>query len=51
MFKRPKPDALIYAGNDKTKPWGQAKITISSADGSAESSVVVTSIGQIYVQK
>ncbi len=51
MFKRPKPDALIYAGINKTTKLGQAKITISSADGSAESSVVVTSIGQIYVQK
>jgi prepilin-type N-terminal cleavage/methylation domain-containing protein len=51
MFKRPKPDALIYAENDKNTKLGQAKITISSADGSAESSVVVTSIGQIYVQK
>ena len=51
MFKRPKPDAWIYVGIDKTAKLGQAKITISSADGSAESSVVVTSIGQIYVQK
>jgi prepilin-type N-terminal cleavage/methylation domain-containing protein len=51
MFKRPKPDALIYKENEKNTPLGQAKITISSADGSAESSVVVTSIGQIYVQK
>ena len=51
MFKRPKPDALIYGGNDKITPLGQARIIISSADGSAESSVVVTNIGQIYVQK
>jgi prepilin-type N-terminal cleavage/methylation domain-containing protein len=53
MFKRPKPDALIYKENEKNpaSALGQAKITISSADGSAESSVVVTSIGQIYVQK
>ncbi|MCX6717426.1 MAG: prepilin-type N-terminal cleavage/methylation domain-containing protein [Candidatus Taylorbacteria bacterium] len=51
MFKRPKPDALIYKGNEKNTPLGQAEIIISSADGSAESSVVVTNIGQIYVQK
>ncbi len=53
LFKRPKPDAIIYAGNS-TSLVGQnknyAKVVISSAAG-ATSSIVITNVGQIYVSK
>ncbi len=52
IFKRPSPNALIYtdAGGNTTKAQNYAKITVSSADG-ATSSIVVTGLGQIYVQR
>lgn len=51
LFQRPKPDAFIYTDNNSSIQAGNyAKITISSATG-ATTSVVITSIGQIYVKK
>jgi type II secretory pathway pseudopilin PulG len=51
LFKRPKPDALIYYsdtfGGNPT-PQNYARIILSSASG-ATTSVVITSPGQIYV--
>jgi prepilin-type N-terminal cleavage/methylation domain-containing protein len=53
VFKRPNPDALIYNITDinRTRPLAYAKITVSSADGSATKNIVITSVGQIYVEK
>lgn len=54
-FKRPNPEAVILA-NDETyfannlNPINLVKITISSADGSATRTIVVTKVGQIYVK-
>lgn len=50
LFKRPDPTALIYSGNPLSGPQSYAKIILSAADG-ATSTVVVTSVGQIYVKK
>ncbi len=51
LFQRPKPDALIYNSNSNPSPkQNYAKIIISSATG-ATSSIVITSVGQIYVSK
>lgn len=51
IFKRPLPNAIIYGGVSGTfnKSSQYAKITISSASG-ATTSVVVTGLGQIYVE-
>jgi prepilin-type N-terminal cleavage/methylation domain-containing protein len=56
LFTRPNPDALIYSQSGAsgpiifTTPQSYAQITVSSANG-ATSSIIVTSVGQIYVQK
>jgi prepilin-type N-terminal cleavage/methylation domain-containing protein len=49
-FKRPNPDAYIYAdGSTVTSEYSE--IEISSVDNSSKVSVVITSVGQIYVKK
>ena len=52
-FVRPNPEAIILANSD-TYSVGNlksfAKIVISSSDGSATRSIVVTKVGQIYVK-
>ncbi len=53
LFKRPKPDALIY-WNDGTATLAtssMARIVVSSSDGKATTSIIITSVGQIYVTK
>jgi len=50
LFQRPYPDANIYVG-DELKTYNYAEITVSSADGSATKTIVVTKAGQIYVAK
>jgi len=49
LFKRPNPDALIYADGNTT-PLSSAQITVSSASGITKT-IVITAAGQIYVQK
>ncbi len=49
MFKRPNPDAGIYMDANPTAQ-NYAAITLSSVSGTTRT-VVVTSVGQIYVQK
>ncbi|MFA5934474.1 MAG: prepilin-type N-terminal cleavage/methylation domain-containing protein [Candidatus Paceibacterota bacterium] len=54
-FQRPNPDALIYYFNDgdvlSGDSYNYSEITISSNDGTATSTIVVTGVGQIYVKK
>jgi prepilin-type N-terminal cleavage/methylation domain-containing protein len=52
-FQRPNPDAFIYLDNDTsvTSNKNYAEVTISSTDGAASSTIVVTNVGQIYVKK
>jgi len=52
LFKRPNPDALMYSGTGRAQADAKnyAKITISSGDNSVVKNVVITSVGQIYVQ-
>jgi prepilin-type N-terminal cleavage/methylation domain-containing protein len=52
LFKRPEPDAKIFLDDATaiTPLPTYAKITISSADGSSQKSIVVTGTGQIYVK-
>jgi prepilin-type N-terminal cleavage/methylation domain-containing protein len=53
-FKRPNPEANILAGTDTYSAGNlkkSAEITISSADGSATRTIVVTKVGQIYVKR
>ena len=50
-FMRPNPDAYIYADDDFVNRKKYAEIELSSGDGSSKSSIVVTSVGQIYVKK
>ncbi len=49
LFQRPNLGAMIYKDNE-TNNKSYAKIVLSSANGST-ASVVVTSVGQIYVKK
>lgn len=49
-FVRPNPDAYIYVDDDLNNK-KYAEIELSSSDGSSKSSIVVTSVGQIYVKK
>lgn len=54
-FQRPNPESIILADNDVYSPTtdsrkNYAKIVISSADGSAERSIIITKVGQIYVK-
>jgi prepilin-type N-terminal cleavage/methylation domain-containing protein len=52
-FVRPNPEAIILANNDTYSVGnlkGFAKIVISSADGTATRSIIVTKVGQIYVK-
>jgi len=53
VFKRPNPDALIYNSSDteRSNPLTYAKITVSSADGTATRNIIVTNVGQIYVEQ
>ncbi len=51
LFYRPNLGANIYMNNDSAHPQSYAKIILSSVNGGATSSVVVTSAGQIYVKK
>jgi prepilin-type N-terminal cleavage/methylation domain-containing protein len=50
-FVRPNPDAYIYADDDFVNRKKYAEIELSSSDNSSKISVVVTSVGQIYVKK
>ena len=50
-FQRPNPDAYIFLDNNTSSPKNYAEVTISSTDGAASSTVVVTSVGQIYVKR
>ncbi|MFA6797532.1 MAG: type II secretion system protein [Candidatus Paceibacterota bacterium] len=52
LFKYPEPDALIYAeGNDRPDVgYNYAEILLSSSDGVTRK-VVITGVGQIYVEK
>ena len=54
MFKRPNLSALIYSkigGNPLSTEKAYAKIILAAQNGTATSTVVVTSVGQIYVKK
>ncbi|MFA5764228.1 MAG: type II secretion system protein [archaeon] len=49
VFRRPNPGAYIYDITSFTIPKNYAEIVVASANG-AEKTIVVTSVGQIYVK-
>ncbi len=54
LFKRPKPDALIYystTNGGALSTSSMARIVVSSANGNATTSVIISNVGQIYVTK
>lgn len=54
LFQRPNLNALIYSkigSNPLSVPQPYAKIILAAQNGTATSTVVVTSVGQIYVKK
>ncbi len=50
IFKRPDPNAIIYANNDNTKTYSDATIKVMASDGVSVKNITVRSTGQISVQ-